>query len=626
VADVQVNIVAKSSLAATAKKDAESLKKLAAAEKARNKASFEDAKKNVKAQEAAAKLTEQAEKAKQRESLQAAKETQKNIAATLKAQVARQKLEIKEAKAAVKAKDIAEKKAAKEKEKAEKKAKAAAAKAAREKEQQGKKQLETVKKFKEGNIAEAIGLGAVGVAGAAVVLTLVAATAAATALTVAIGAAAVEANTLKNNTTSALNVLTAGRGAETLKLLDGLAEQLGMKFQDVRDKFVEFRQAGADNKLSANLLKLTADLNTIDSSGKLAAEAIEKVLSHKNTDGTLDIKTANKEMALLAKQAGVAGNGAIAAAARFTTLGGALNSLDNSKTKFLEEIGAKVQPAIDKAAGSIAKLVDEFLKSAKGKKFIEGISNAIIKLAEIVEASLPYIQATFEGVFEGLKFFGPMFTKIGETLAWAFGSDKKESLEGFKTAIQGITIALGIVVTAVGAALAAVAAIPAMFVAAQVAISELGQTMGKLAVEAYNWGKNIVLGVVKGVSDFAGQLLSKVSGLANSIKDKFASALKIASPSRVFEQFGKFTAQGFGQGFERDAPEGSQMAAGIVQAATSPAAPAAAASAGGGPAGVTVNVTIGSIPQGASPAEYSASLRRELQAMLIEMGLSRGVV
>jgi hypothetical protein len=136
------------------------------------------------------------------------------------------------------------------------------------------------------------------------------------------------------------------------------------------------------------MLKLQADLNTVDSSGKLAAEAVQKVLAHKKADGTLDLVAAREEMALLAKQAGVAGDGAAAANARFGTLAGALASLDNSKTEALEKIGARLAPVIDAAAGKVALLVDNFLKSPQGAAALDMISNALITLVHGAEGAV----------------------------------------------------------------------------------------------------------------------------------------------------------------------------------------------------------------------------------------------
>lgn len=623
---VQVDLVANSNVEAQAKKDAAAVKKLAAEEQSRNKAALTAEKLAAKESKTAAKLAEQQEKSRQRLFEKQAKETQKDIAAQLKAQVAKQKQDIKDGRAAVKAKQAFEKKQAAEVKKQQKLIEEAHKRALKEKQDRERKSLDTVKKIKEGNLAEAAGLGAVGVAGATVAAVLVAASVAAVALTVAIGAAATEARTLEMNSKAALDVLTAGRGSQALALLDGLAEELGMKFQDARDRFVEFRQAGADNTLSANLLKLTADLDTIDSSGKLAKEAIEKVLQHKNADGTLDIKTANKEMALLAKQAGVAGDGALAAEARFTTLGGALKSLDNSKVLFLQEIGEKIEPAINRAAGEVAKFVDKFLESKKGQKLIDDISNAVIKLADIVVASLPYIEAAFDGFMKGLELFKPVLDVISGALDKAFGGDKKDSLSSFKTVIEVVTVAVGGAMTALAALAAIAAAIPAAFFAAMNAGTILGEVLSGLAIDAFNWGKNIVLGVIKGISEFAGQLLGKVQGLANSIKDKFTAALRIQSPSKVFEQYGKFTAQGFGQGFEREAPDGGEMASGLVQAAAGPAAAPSAAAAPGGSGGPLIHIENLNVPAGANAQEFAVSIRRQLEAMLLEMGLARGSV
>lgn len=66
-------------------------------------------------------------------------------------------------------------------------------------------------------------------------------------------------------------------------------------------------------------------------------------------------------------------------------------------------------------------------------------------------------------------------------------------------------------------------------------------------------GRNIVQGLWNGISSLAGWIRDKVSGLADWLPGWVKSRLGIASPSRVFRVLGRFTAEGFGEGFAQRA-------------------------------------------------------------------------
>jgi hypothetical protein len=64
----------------------------------------------------------------------------------------------------------------------------------------------------------------------------------------------------------------------------------------------------------------------------------------------------------------------------------------------------------------------------------------------------------------------------------------------------------------------------------------------------YSAGQNMVNGLISGIKDRIGGAISAIASAAGAIKDKFASVLKIRSPSKVFAQFGKNITQGLANG------------------------------------------------------------------------------
>lgn len=72
------------------------------------------------------------------------------------------------------------------------------------------------------------------------------------------------------------------------------------------------------------------------------------------------------------------------------------------------------------------------------------------------------------------------------------------------------------------------------------------------ARDALSWGKDIVLGIARGIKNSVGEAISAVSNLASSIMGKFKGMLGINSPSKVFDQYGQWTSEGLSIGVDRN--------------------------------------------------------------------------
>lgn len=466
-------------------------------------------------------------------------------------------------------------------------------------------------------MAGALAEGAELAAGFGVVLA--ASAAVAVGLAIAISKAAFEAGNARDSAQAMLNVLTKGQGEKALEAVDGLAEQLGMKFDVARDSFIKFRQAGLDNKQSAALLKLKADLDSVDPSGALAAQAVSKVLDMKGGKGT------SEEMALLAKQAGVLGNGAKAAAGRFTTLNGAMNSLDNTKTVVLTQIFDKIKPSIDAAAGKVALFLDTFANSTKGQKAVDGISSAISGLADLVAAAVPVVASALETlvtvgekVYAAYQYVANIFQT--STTAMALASAAFTGLKIIGYALAG---ALGILVA--GALL-----LVAPFVAAAAAIVFLTGAVGTglgvlwdLVASLPKIGAAVVDGFIQGITSKIASLKATIGNIAGAVSGGFKSALGINSPSKVFAEFGKHTATGYEQGVDKHMPTGKDFASSVSPGGSAaPVSSPGAVTSGGG---LSVTIENISVPMGVDPEPFARAVRRELSLMLQMIQLSKGV-
>lgn len=169
-----------------------------------------------------------------------------------------------------------------------------------------------------------------------------------------------------------------------------------------------------------------------------------------------------------------------------------------------------------------------------------------------------------------------------------------------KVAIYGVAAAFGLIAIA---ALAATAAIALPFVIAGLAIWALVAGVGAawdwLVNDAGKAASNLVdsfIGMLKSGVDRA---MSAASDLANKVSSAFKSALGIASPSKVFAAYGRYTVQGFAEGVDQEA--------GSAQGSVEDMAPTAPdASVGGGLArlggGSTVYITMGDVYFGGQKA------------------------
>lgn len=509
-------------------------------------------------------------------------------------------------KTAQKAAVAAAKKAADDREKAESKAAAAALRDETKREAKSRQLARVLLGRKALILGEASGIGKAGVAAVELGGSLIVAGTAAAALLATIGVLAIKTAEAKGNAKEFLDVLTAGRGSQALELVDGLAEQLGIKIETARTQFEKFRQAGLDNKQSANLIKLAADLNAVDRSGELAEQAITRVLSYaSDKPQTAEYAAAaGKAMALLAKQAGVAGDGTTAAADAGKSLAGAFNKLDNTKTKALEELGDKITPGLERAAQSLANIADDLLKSKEGQKIIDDIAASIIKMSDAAEKAGPYIEnlvktGKIQQGFDALGMLKDAVYEVGQAayeIPYAFyavGRDIWNALSWVSDKIKGWYQTIFIDADWSGA------------------------------------GKAIVDGIGNGIKNGASALLGSVEKLAGDIAESFAKKLHIHSPSKVFEGFGENTGEGYDRGVERSMPTGEEIAErAIPNPSVFSRQPApifgGAAPSSGGTRDVHVTVENITVPAGEDAGKWMRAAGHEfglsIQAVLLSQG------
>ena len=75
----------------------------------------------------------------------------------------------------------------------------------------------------------------------------------------------------------------------------------------------------------------------------------------------------------------------------------------------------------------------------------------------------------------------------------------------------------------------------------------------------YSAGYNVSAGLAGGISAGRSMVINAVAALCASAVAEARSRLEIHSPSKVFEQLGSYTAEGFGEGYEKKIGDVNRM-------------------------------------------------------------------
>lgn len=411
-------------------------------------------------------------------------------------------------------------------------------------------------------------------------LVLAGAAAAAVGLGVAIAASAKAAYDAKREATALIGAWTGQRAPQALALIDGLAGKLGMSFAEARQKFVEFREAGANNKVAAQMLKLRADLIAVGLSADAADGEIAKVKA-----AGRDVYGQARAISEIQRAYGGIGSGAKAAAYATTSLAGAQAKLSNTFAEKGAKLWEKIGPAIGTAANRMVDFVTKLVDSEEGQAALEGVASAFVAVGEAV---------TSENLMTALNVVKAVGSAIGSV---------------FEFTGKALAFAASETVNAVS------------FI-----IDKVGEAVDFL-VDAFPDGAAIVDGLIDGITSRATAAVDSVVGLAKGIASGFADALGIKSPSKLFAEYGKNTVQGFERGQERELG-GAAMP--IQEAAAEPVATPqrskadsdAGSSSGGGKSIVIQQLIV----QGGGDADSIArSIRQELQLLLQAGDMSRGL-
>jgi len=302
--------------------------------------------------------------------------------------------------------------------------------------------------------------------------------------------------------------------------------------------------------------------------------------------------------------------------------------------KFLEAINQIVGMfSVAEATGQAWKIIMETLFQplfdglGEGtplvKRFIQGITIAVLSLMIVVLKAKNWMKETF-GTPEWVKNID-----MGSVAIWAGYAAVAAFAFGLSLLVAPM-VAIGVASLAMGAVLAvglAIALAPvALLGAALYGLWEAGKVAWEALKSFGNWimdfdwkglGASIIDGIVNGLKDGAGALVSAMKGLGTGAIDSFKETLGIHSPSKVFAEAGLNITQGVQQGVEQGAPGANES---VTRMMTVPSSGGGAASAAGGSHvfNITVNAEGG---DGNSIAQAVAeAVTRALEGIAVSMG------
>lgn len=124
------------------------------------------------------------------------------------------------------------------------------------------------------------------------------------------------------------------------------------------------------------------------------------------------------------------------------------------------------------------------------------------------------------------------------------------TLEGLGVAIGAVALVGAALVVAIGAIGAALGHLMRQAIRTVEMWVFMGEALAGFAVDAVEFGGDLIAGLVKGITDGASDVWEAISGVVTGGIDRAKELLGIASPSKVFAGIGEDTGEGFVRGVE----------------------------------------------------------------------------
>lgn len=425
-------------------------------------------------------------------------------------------------------------------------------------------------------------------------------------------------NTLANGVSlvlvaASINMLVGALGVLGSMSLDSIEqslEALGMALAMVVVATNGMRQAipGAIalGVVSAALMLLTPVLLTL---GSMSLESIGKsLIALAGAFAVLGLATAilspiipamlglGAAVALLGVGLGAAGAGIFALAAGLAMLGLGGGALVAGLTSILESLIGLIPTVFTKIGEGIVSLLEVIAVS--GDAIAEALTTIISAVLESITKILPQVGELLISALETLcnvvitsapkigEAFNaliqliinilteniPKIVDLGLFLILSFIQKVSDNIYGISTAaikiitefIRAISDNIGQVIdSAINLAISFINGVAdgirnnqqAFKDAIKNLLKSIGDVIAGLGWDLLNFGKDIIRGMIKGVKSMVHNLINAVGGVINDAISAAKKILGIASPSKVFESFGKYSVEGYIIGFVKETGE-----------------------------------------------------------------------
>lgn len=381
-----------------------------------------------------------------------------------------------------------------------------------------------------------------------------------------------------------------GKAQQIFTALNNAIIGFGGSAEDVQGAIVQVSQAFSNGKVDAqtwnSLIQngLGPVLNTLARQMGITTGQLKDGLS----EGTISVQTFQDALIKLNKEGG-----------------GGMKSLEQISKDATSGIGTGWQNLNTAVTRGIASIV-ETIGTAKISEALSGIGTSLEGgLKKAGEALNWYIKrwgAFFEALKPVIEYFNQNILPILNKLWTIFVEQLKPSLDSLKESwnsiyeatkpyheqmkqiafvlgglvlagIVAVGIAIGVLILVIAKIVEWTVDFVEWFIKAGIAMDNfrksvadgvgsvlksitglpgaVSKALGNLTSVAYDAGRDLINGLLRGIGDSIGRLMSAIGNLASNIAGTFKKALGIQSPSKVFMGFGENIVQGLASGVDK---------------------------------------------------------------------------
>lgn len=225
----------------------------------------------------------------------------------------------------------------------------------------------------------------------------------------------------------------------------------------------------------------------------------------------------------------------------------AITSFINGIANTLQSAGQYIGPAIETIKSAVSGIGEAFKNAFTGSQqsailgFFQRLGPAIVGLPfQTLAASITLVSTLWQGLIHIGAAVVNFFAGLPGTIN-AVG-------EGFRNLASSVSGALS------GALQSAIAwgnnMVSSARSAMQNVVTSIGNTLRNAVSTVATIGRQIVRGLANGIRNAASLVVSALKGVVQSAINAAKAALGIASPSKLFMQFGEWTSEGYAIGVE----------------------------------------------------------------------------